>query len=257
MTESDGFRLGLGTWQFVDPETCARSVAKALETGYRHLDSAQTYLCEEYVGQGFERADVPREEVTVATKVSPANLSYDDVVRTGTESRDRLGVETIDLLYVHWPRGAYEPEATMQAFNELRDRGVIEHIGVSNFSPEQFEAAQQYAETPIFANQVRMNPYSKQRELLEYAQENDIWLVAYSPLARGDVFDDPTIGEIAEKHGVSEAQVSIAWLLSKENVAAIPKATGDHVQDNYEARELELDDEDIARIESLEPPEEQ
>jgi len=243
--------LGLGTWQNEDPEQCADSVATALEMGYRHIDTAQAYGNEEAVGQGIAQADVDREDVFLATKVWISNLSHDDVLETTEESLQKLGVDYVDLLYVHWPAGEYDPADTIPAFNQLYDEGKIEHFGVSNFEPDHVEEAREHTEMPIFANQVECHPMLPQAELREFAAETDLELVAYSPLARGEVFENETISDIADEHDVSAAQVSLAWLREK-GVTAIPKATGEaHIADNFESLSLELDDEDVAAIDAI------
>ncbi|MFC4549105.1 MULTISPECIES: aldo/keto reductase [Halorussus] len=245
-------RLGLGTWQNTDPEECAESVETALEMGYRHVDTAQIYDNEEYVGEGLSRADVGREDYFLATKVWNANLSYDDVIHSTKESLDKLGVDHLDLLYVHWPADEYDPEDTLAAFDQLRDDGLIRHVGVSNFRPEDVDAALDALDAPLFANQVEMHPLLPRNDLLAHCRERDVNVVAYSPLARGKVFDVPEIVEVAEKHDASPAQVSLAWLLQRDGVATIPKATGEeHIRDNFGALDLELDDEDVATIDGI------
>jgi 2,5-diketo-D-gluconate reductase B len=244
--------LGLGTWQNTDPDACATAVATALETGYRHVDTAQVYGNEEHVGDGLARADVPRSDVFLATKVWNDALGYDDVLSSTRESLEKLGVDAVDLLYVHWPAGAYDPEETLSAFDELSEEGLIERVGISNFEPEQVTTAIETAETPIFANQIECHPLLPQEELRAHCEAHDVEVVAYSPLARGEVFEVPEIQAVAAKHDVSEAQVSLAWLREK-GVTAIPKATSEaHVRDNWASRTLALDDEDVARIDGIE-----
>ena len=177
-------RLGLGTWQNTDPEACANSVETAVEMGYRHVDTAQVYDNEEYVGEGLAAADVDREDVFLATKVWTSQLSYDDVVHSTKESLDKLGVDYVDLLYVHWPANEYDPEDTLPAFDQLYDDGLIRNVGVSNFEPRHLDEAREVLDAPLFANQVEIHPFLPQNELRSYAAENDIELVAYSPLAR-------------------------------------------------------------------------
>ncbi|MFB6189559.1 MAG: aldo/keto reductase [Halapricum sp.] len=249
--------LGLGTWKNEDPDACARSVRTALEMGYRHVDTAQAYGNEDAVGDGIAAADVAREDLFVGTKVWFSNLGYEDVLETARESLDRLGLDYLDVLYVHWPSGPYDPEGTMRAFEELYDEGAIRRIGVSNFEPHHIEDARDHLDAPIFANQIEIHPLLQQDELRTFAAETDLELVAYSPLARGAVFDVPELTEIADKHGVSEAQVSIAWL--RENgITAIPKATSEgHIRDNARSLGLELDDEDHAKIEGIDRDERQ
>ncbi|MFA9503415.1 aldo/keto reductase [Natrinema sp. H-ect1] len=243
--------LGLGTWQNDDPEQCAESVRTALETGYRHIDTAQAYDNEEAVGEGIAAADVDREEIFLATKVWISNLDHDDVLETARASLDRLGVDYVDLLYVHWPAGEYDPEGTLSALSELYDEGLIENVGVSNFRPEDLEVAVDVCDAPIFANQVELHPLLPQAEIREACENDDIEVVGYSPLARGQVFDQPEIQEIAEKHGVTEAQVSLAWAREK-GVTAIPKATGeDHIGDNWASLTVDLEQEDIDAIDAI------
>ena len=244
-------RLGLGTWENTDPEACRTAVATALEMGYRHVDTAQIYGNEAEVGDGIERADVDREDVFLASKVWIDNLAPEDVRRTTEESLDRLGVDAVDLMYVHWPAREYEPEATLTAFNELYDDGLIDRIGISNFEPEQVVEAVEISDAPIFANQFECHPLLQQEALREACAEHDVEVVAYSPLARGEVFDVPELTEIAEKHDASEAQVSLAWLREK-GVTAIPKATSEaHIRDNWESLGVTLDDEDVAAIDAI------
>jgi diketogulonate reductase-like aldo/keto reductase len=243
--------LGLGTWQNDDHDQCAESVETALEAGYRHIDTAQAYGNEAAVGEGLAAADVEREDVFLATKVWIDSLGYDDVLRTTEESLDRLGVDHVDLLYVHWPARTYDPEQTLDALLELRNDGLIERIGVSNFEPEHLDRATEVLGEQPFATQVECHPLLQQRELRRYCDDNGIELVAYSPLARGDVFDVPELTGIAEAHGVSEARVSLAWLREK-GITAIPKATGaDHIRDNWASLDLELSDEEVTTIDGL------
>jgi len=251
-------KLGLGTWQNEDPEECANSVKTALEMGYKHIDTAQIYGNEEHVGKGLEEAEVDREDYFLASKVWTDQLERENVIESTKESLEKLGVESVDLMYVHWPSGEYDPQDTLKGFKELIHSGEIKAIGISNFTPEQVDKAMEIAPKHIIANQVEMHPLLQQEELLEKCREHDIKLVAYSPLARGKVFDIPELNEIAEKHGVSEAQVSLAWLMQKEGVVVIPKATGeDHIRDNYNALDLELDEEDVEKIDSIEREERQ
>jgi 2,5-diketo-D-gluconate reductase B len=243
--------LGLGTWQNTDPDTCAETVATALEMGYRHVDTARRYENERHVGEGIRRADVAREDLFLATKVWFEDLAHDDVIESAHEQLERLGVDYVDLLYVHWPAGPYDAEATLSAFEELVDEGVVERIGVSNFTPDLLAEAVDVTDGSVFANQVECHPLLPQSELRERAADLGVELVAYSPLARGAVFDVPELTEVAAKHGVSEAQVSLAWLREK-GVTAIPKATGEpHLRDNWESLALDLDDEDVAAIDAV------
>ena len=240
--------LGIGTYGYTDHDLCAESVRTALEEGYRHVDTAEMYENEVAVGDAIERANVDREEVFVATKVHSSNLSYEDVLEAARRSRDRLGVEVIDLLYVHWPIRTYDPGETLPALDRLREEGVIRHVGLSNFTPSQLDEAVSRLDSPIFAHQVECHPLLPQEELRARARDLDHNLVAYSPLAKGQVTDVPELLDIAEERGATPAQVSLAWLFAND-VAAIPKAsTAAHVRENYEALSITLSEETVERI---------
>ncbi|MFB6251226.1 MAG: aldo/keto reductase [Halobellus sp.] len=243
--------FGLGTWQNDDPAACANTVKTALEAGYRHIDTAQAYGNERAVGQGLAAADVDREEVFLATKVWIDNLGYHDILESTEASLERLGVESFDLVYVHWPSRTYDPAETFRALDELVEAGKIDRLGISNFLPEHVDEAVEHADAPVFANQIELHPLLPQKELRHHCAERDVEVVAYSPLARGRVFEVPEIAQIAEKHDASPAQVSLAWLREK-GVSAIPKATGeDHLLDNLASIGLELDASDVAAIDAI------
>lgn len=243
---------GLGTSGNTDPDQCAESVRMALEIGYRHIDTAQAYENESAVGEGIRRADIPREDIFVATKIHPDDLAYDRVIETAYESLDRLGLDSIDLLYVHWPVRAYDPTDTLPAFDDLRDRDLISHIGVSNFTPALLETARDILETPLFAHQVEMHPLLPQEELVAHARKHDQHLVAYSPLAQGQIGDVPQLQEVAEKYDATPFQITLAWFATKHGVVPIPKATGeDHLRDNWVGYTIDLDEADVGRIDDI------
>ncbi len=245
-------KIGLGTWQNEDFQQCVKSVRTALEVGYRHIDTAQFYGNEAAVGEGLKKAGLPRENLFVATKVWADSLDREGVLDSTETSLQKLKLDYVDCLYVHWPTKKYEPRETLSAFEELYQSGKIKHIGVSNFTIDQVKEARDVLETPLFANQVEMHPLLQQRPLLEYLQKNEIYLVAYSPFRHGTIFDQPELNKIAKKHNSSVAQVVLAWQIQLDNVLTIPKATGaQHIRDNFSAMELELVPEDIEKINSL------
>ena len=246
--------IGLGTWQNTKPEVCTNSVATALNIGYRHIDTAQYYGNEEAVGKGIIRSDVPREEIVVASKLhhEKSGLGYDEVIQGAKKSLDRLKTDYLDILYVHWPLGNYNVAQTIPAFDELRNNGVIDHVGVSNFSVNLIDEVRDHLDAPLFAHQAEMHPLLHQDELVVHAQENEYNFIAYSPLARGSVFDISEINKIADDHGVSAAQVSLSWIRSHNNVAAIPKASSDdHIRDNFGSLDLELSEREIDLIDNI------
>ncbi|ESP88172.1 aldo/keto reductase [Candidatus Halobonum tyrrellensis] len=244
-------RFGEGTYLLPGTQ-CTESVATALDAGYEMVDTAQGYQNEALVRRGVERSGSDMDDTFVATKLDTGNLAYDDAVATAHESAARLGVDTIDLLYVHWPLDTYDAAETCRALDELVDDGVVDRIGLSNFRPDQLDEARDHLDAPVFAHQVECHPLLQQEELREYAVENDHWLVAYSPIARNEVAEVDEIRDVAEAHDATPAQVSIAWLLTKENVAAIPKATSEeHIRDNLAALDVDLTDEEVERIDDI------
>jgi 2,5-diketo-D-gluconate reductase B len=244
--------VGLGTMGIEDPE----AITTALDVGYRHLDTAQIYENEAVVGEGLADSSVPREDVLVATKVWADSLAPEDVRASTLASRRKLGVETIDLLYVHRPIESYDPATTLPAFDALREDGVIRGVGVSNFTVAELDEAVSVLDSPLVAHQTEYHPLFRRPELLEHAREHGYRLVAYSPLAGGTVFDLPEVTAVAEKHDTNAAAVAVAWLRAKD-IVVIPKASSRaHLVGNLRAGELELDDEDVARIDAIEREEE-
>jgi len=244
--------IGLGTSGMTGDE-CVESVRAALETGFRHVDTAQMYDNEPAVGAGIRLAAVDRDDVILASKIHPENLAADDAKRTAEESLTRLGVDTLDMLYVHWPTGAYEAEETLPALDELHEEGVTRTVCVSNFTPELLDEAREILDADIAAHQVECHPLLPQEELRDYAAEHGHALVGYCPLGQGKIFDVPELQEVAERHDTSPAAVCLAWAVEKEALIPIPKAsTEEHLEANWEATTLELTDEDIATIDSIE-----
>ena len=242
---------GLGTWQH-HGDSLIECVIEALAIGYQHIDTAQGYRNESEVGDALSQASVDRDTYVLATKCHWEQLSYDEVIENASESLDRLGVDYLDLLYIHWPAYNYDPDETFAALAELVDRGVVHHVGVSNFTIPLLEEAMDASPVPIVANQVETHPYCQQHEMQAFLLEHDMYHVAYSPLARGNVFEIPEIVEIAERRGLTAAEVALAWLFGRENVVPIPM--GDRpkfVRENWRASDNELTDEDVALIESI------
>ncbi|GAB7013177.1 aldo/keto reductase [Halolamina salina] len=244
--------IGLGTSGTKGHE-CADAVATALDAGYRFVDTAQMYDNEPAVGAGIRLSEVDREDVVLASKILPDNLGYEDAKRTGRESLDRLGVDELDLLYVHWPTGAYDPEESLRALQELHDEGVTRNVAVSNFTPELLDEAREILDADIAAHQVECHPLLPQDELREYAAEHGHTLVGYCPLGQGDIFDTPELQAVADRHDTTPAAVCIAWAVETEALVPIPKsATPEHIRANLEAASLDLTEEDMATIDGIE-----
>jgi 2,5-diketo-D-gluconate reductase B len=242
---------GLGTSGNDDPDQCAETVQRALDVGYRHLDTAQMYDNEAAVGDGIAASEVPREDVFLATKIHPSNLAPEDVRETTAASLDRLGVDAVDLLYVHWPMKTYDAEATLPAFDDLYDAGKAKHVAVSNFTTDLLAEAREILDAPVAANQVEMHPLLPQDELLKHCRERDVTVVAYAPLMQGEAGDVDALAEIAETHDTTPEAVSLAWLDQRDGVVPIPKATAeDHLRANFEPPTLS--DDEVARIDAIE-----
>lgn len=246
--------IGFGT-SGAKGDECADAVRTALDASYRFIDTAQMYDNESAVGAGIRLSSVDRDEMVLASKILPDNLGYEDANRSSEESLARLGVDAVDLLYVHWPTGAYDAEESLRALDELHEEGVAEHVGVSNFTPELLDEAREILDAPITAHQVECHPLFPQDELRAYADEHDHTLVGYCPLGQGEIFDTPELQEVAERHDTTPAAVCIAWAV-ENGVVPIPQSTDDaHIRANVEATDLELTDADIATIDGIEAKE--
>lgn len=245
--------LGLGTWQSTGQD-CVAVVKKALEMGYEHIDTAQAYDNEKEVGQGIKQSGVARDKFFLTTKIFPDDMKFqpEKLVEAAKRSLENLDTDYVDLLLLHWPDDRVPLSETIPALCELQKQGLTRHIGVSNFNIADIIEAKKYADVPIVVNQVEFHPFIKQNTLQTFLNNHHILLEAYSPLARGDVFDNDIIKEIADKHNVTPAQISLAWILSDKHRVAIPKTSNpDHLQGNLDAIKLELSAEELEKIGSL------
>jgi 2,5-diketo-D-gluconate reductase B len=261
--------VGLGTMGIDDPD----AVATALAVGYRHLDTARIYGNEAVVGEGLAAGlagadgvagepvdaadDLDREDVTVATKLWIDDLAADAVGPAARESAGRLGVDAIDLLYVHRPRGDYAAEATLPALDRLDDEGLVRNVGVSNFEIPGLDRAVDVLGRPPAAHQTELHPLFYNPELIDHARDHGYPVVAYSPLAGGRVREVDAVAEVAEAHETTPEAVAIAWATAKGPVMTIPKASSEaHLRANLAAADLELTDVEVAAIDAVEREEE-
>ena len=241
--------LGLGTWELTGRD-CRRAVVDAVDLGYRHVDTAQAYGNEDLVGQALAAAGVDRGELFVTTKLWNRHHAGDTVRRSTEDSLRRLRTDFVDLLLVHWPVEFGRLAETLTAMVALVDEGKVRHVGVSNFTAAQFRQARALA--PVVTNQVEYHPFLSQRRVLEAARRHGATVTAYSPLARGAVFDEPVLAAIGRRHGRSPAQVSLRWLLHQDDVLAVPKATSrEHLAANLAVFDFSLTDDERARIDGL------
>ncbi|MFC6722308.1 aldo/keto reductase [Halobacteriaceae archaeon SHR40] len=232
--------VGLGTWQ-MDQQVAYESVSTALDLGYRHIDTAQLYENEGGVGSAIEDNDVDREEIFLTTKVDPTHRSVTEIVGSARESCDRLGVDQVDLLLIHWPHPLADLDDVIEGLNEAVDARLTRHIGVSNFSVDRLDRARSLSEAPILTNQVLFHPWWPQRDLLRYCQRHDVVLTGYSPLANGGAIDDERLAEIGRPYGKSGPQTAIRWATQHENVMTIPMSTSrEHLADNIDIFDFKL-----------------
>jgi 2,5-diketo-D-gluconate reductase B len=245
--------LGFGTSQLGD---CGDVVATALKLGYRHIDTAWKYGSEKGVGQGIRASGVPRSEIFLCTKVSHEYLRAADFARSVEESLRNLQVDYVDLLHVHWPTVDNIPLAeTMGALAKAKRDGLTRHIGVANFNIALLEEAMRLCPEPLVTLQAEYHPYLDQTKVLQYCRSNGLILTAYCPLARGRLFDDPVLRDIAEKKGRTIAQVALRWLMQQGNIAAIPRSSNPkHIAESLNVFDFELTQEDMQRIFALKRP---
>jgi diketogulonate reductase-like aldo/keto reductase len=244
-------QLGFGVFLVPPPET-ARAVSLALEAGYRHIDTAAQYANEAGVGQAVRAFGIPRSELFVTTKCPNPDHGYEQARAACQMSLERLDLGPIDLYLIHWPvpsRDLYVD--TWRAFIELQAEGLVRSIGVSNFQPAHLERL--IAETGVapVVNQIELHPRLQQRELRRLHAQLGIVTEAWSPLARGELLDDPAVVAIAARHGRTPAQVLIRWHLQIGNVVIPKSVTPERIVENLDVFGFELTAEDIAAIDAL------
>ena len=240
--------MGLGTWQLTD-QTAYDAVRAALDVGLRHLDTAQLYDNEWAVGRALADSDVAREDVFLTTKVDPTNTSREAIADSVAASLDRLGVDSVDLLLIHWPNPIADLETVMEALSAAQKRGQTRHVGVSNFGVDRLDRARRLASVPVVTNQVLFHPFHPQRELLDYCQREGVLLTAYSPLAEGAALSDDVLADVGQSYDATPAQVALRWATQHENVVVIPKSTSRaHLAENRDSFGFTLSQQDHDRI---------
>ena len=245
--------LGLGTWQSTGND-CVEVVSKALQMGYEHIDTAQAYGNEKQVGEGIKQSCVARDKFFLTTKIFPDDMKFEPekLKAAAEQSLKDLDTDYVDLLLLHWPDDRVPLSETIPALCELQKQGLTRHIGVSNFNIANIVEAKKHADVPIVVNQVEFHPFIKQDSLQTFLNNHHILLEAYSPLARGDVFDNEVIQKIADNHNATPAQVSLAWILSDKDRVAIPKTSNpEHLQGNLDATKIELSADELEQIGKL------
>lgn len=255
LTFSDGRsipQLGYGVWR-VEDDVAERVVGEAFEVGYRHIDTARIYGNEAGVGRAIASSGIARDELFITTKIWNADHGYDNALRAFDASMERLGLDTLDLLLIHWMVPAKNQYVdTWKALVELQKQGRVKSIGVSNFSTQALDEI--VAETGVapVIHQVETHPHFQQRELAAYEAKHNILHESYSPLGSGKgLLDEPVFAEIGARVGATPAQVVIAWHLAKGFVVIPKSVTSSRIRENFEAVNVKLSAEDIALIDAL------
>ena len=244
-------QLGFGVF-LVPPGETEAAVSAALETGYRHIDTAKIYDNEREVGAAIARSGVPREELFVTTKVWNSDQGHDATLAAFDASLERLGLDHLDLYLIHWPVPAADRYVdTWRALEKLAADGRVRSIGVSNFQVPHLRRLIDETGTVPAVNQVELHPNLIQRELRAFHAEHGIATEAWSPLARGGLLGEPAVARIAEKHGRSPAQVILRWHLQVGNVVIPKSVTPARIRENLDVFGFELDGDDLSAVEAL------
>lgn len=254
VTLNDGVQipqLGFGVYK-VDPADAERVVGQALEAGYRHIDTAKLYGNEAEVGRAVRSSGIARDEIFVTTKIWNDDHGYDQARRAFDGAIDRLGLDVVDLLLIHWPAPAQDRYVeTWRAFEAIRAEGRVRSIGVSNFKVAHLHRLLEETDVVPSVNQVELHPNLRQDEMRTFDALHGIATEAWSPLGRGAVLDDPVVTAIAERLGRTPAQVVIRWHLQLGTIVIPKSVTPSRIVENIDVFDFELDPRDLDAISSL------
>ncbi|MCD4852754.1 aldo/keto reductase [Arthrobacter sp. AK01] len=245
-------QLGYGVWQ-VEDDVAEKVVRQAFEAGFRHIDTAKIYGNEAGVGRAIASSGLSAEEIFITTKLWNADQGYESTLEAFEKSLDHLGLETLDLYLIHWQQPKQEKYVdTWKALIELKKRGRVKSIGVSNFTKEGLQRIIDETGVVPAINQVELHPFFNQAELREFNASKGILTQAWSPLGQGgELLESATVAEIAAKHDATPAQVVIAWHLAIGNVVIPKSVTESRIQENFAALNVTLDATDIEAINGL------
>lgn len=257
VTLSNGVKmpiLGYGVYQ-VTKEECERCVLDALETGYRHIDTAQAYFNEEEVGNAIQKSGIPREEIFLTTKVWIENYGYEQAKASVMESLRKLKTDYIDLVLLHQPFS--DTYGAWRALEELYGEGKIKAIGISNFYADRMVEFTSFNRIKPMVNQMETHIFNQQKELKQWADKYDVRLEAWAPFGEGrkGTFDNPVLIKIGEKYGKTPAQVMLRWNIQR-GVIVIPKSIHkERMEENFAVFDFALSDEDMTVIAELDKKE--
>jgi diketogulonate reductase-like aldo/keto reductase len=244
--------IGLGTWTLTG-KAATRLVASAIQSGYRHVDTAAMYENEQAVGAGLRASGVPRDEVFLTTKVKPSEIADGDLQRSVEASLKRLQVDQVDLALIHWPSKTIPLAESIGALNEVKDRGLARHIGVSNFTVAMVGEAVALSLNPLACNQVEYHPFLNQDGVLAACRGHGMAVVSYCPLARGsELFSQPAVTAAAARHERTPAQIVLRWQVQQAGVVAIPRSSKpERIAQNLRVFDFALEADEMAALDAL------
>lgn len=244
-------RIGLGVWQ-VENDVIVPTIHKAIEAGYRLIDTAAIYGNETGVGEAIKTCGLDRNELFITTKLWNDRHGYDETMKAFDESLEKLGLDYVDMYLIHWPvpkHGLYVK--SWEALIQLRDEGRIKSLGVSNFNIGHLQTLLDETGVIPVVNQIELNPRFQQPELRAYNAEHGIITQSWSPLGQGTLWDLPILKSIAEKHGRSVAQIVLRWHLQLGNMIIPKSVTPARLVENIALGDFSLDEDDMAAIATL------
>jgi 2,5-diketo-D-gluconate reductase A len=251
-------QLGFGVFQ-IDPDETADAVAKALEIGYRHIDTAEMYQNEKGTGDGVRASGLDRSEVYITSKLNNGFHRPDDARRAFDGTLEALGFDHVDLFLIHWPLPTlYDGDyvSTWKVLEELKASGRARSVGVSNFQVEHLERLAEECDVVPAVNQIEVHPYFTNEEVRAYGKEHGIATEAWSPIAQGGVLGDETITAIAQEVGRSPAQVTLRWHVQRGDIVFPKSTTPSRMKENFELFDFELSDAQMQSISALDKGEE-
>ena len=242
--------LGLGCYKSEEQEG-VEAVKSAIEIGYRHIDTANFYENEKYVGRGIRESGIDREKLFVVSKIWPTSFKTPEVAIE--YSMRALNIDYIDMYLLHWPsQNEYARNHAFETLLKYKEKGYFKEVGVSNFKKEHLEKPKETFGFYPMMNQIEISPWLQKKEDYAFCQENDIVMTACVPFAKGNILNDPKLVEIAEKHGKNVGQVILRWNIQRGN-CVIPKSSKPHrIADNFNIFDFELDADDMAVIGTME-----
>ena len=238
--------LGLGVYD-MHGEEAVEAVRTAIETGYRLIDTAQMYENEKQIGEGIRRVGMDRKEIFVTTKVNNTDQGYDQTLKAFEESMQALDIEYIDMYLIHWPI-KYKRKETWKAIEHLYKSGSVKGIGVANYLHPFLLELEDYASIVPAINQMEFSPYLYMSDEITYCNSHGICLQAYTPLVRGQKFNDLRLGELSVKYNKTPAQIILRWAV-QQGISSIPKSSNPRrIKENFTIYDFEIEEKDIAAM---------